>query len=154
MRNLTLFIFLSVILIIPIKIIFRMTCKGVVMDFEIKVGIHGVGVFVTRDIKKGDIVFKLLGNIVNKPTRTSVQIGRDKHVENSLAGHVNHSCQPNVRVNRRSRAFVSLRDIKQGEEMTFNYNDNEDVLAEPFTCACCGRRVVGKKAVLVQNTSS
>lgn len=112
--------------------------------FEIKVGIHGVGAFVTKDIKKGSVLFKLQGDIVDTPTRTSVQIAKGKHIEDALAGHINHSCSPNARVYRKTQSFISLRDIEAGEEITFNYNDNEDDLASSFVCVCCGKEMLGK----------
>lgn len=116
-------------------------------NFEIKVGIHGVGAFVTKDFKKDSVLFTMHGEVIEKPTRTSVQIGKHKHIEDALAGHVNHSCTPNARVDRKARAFISLRDIKKGEEMTFDYSSNEDELAAPFVCACCGRKVLGKDKI-------
>lgn len=115
-------------------------------NFEIKVGIHGVGAFITKDIKKDSILFQMNGEVINSPTRTSVQIADNKHIEDPLAGHINHSCTPNARVNRKTRSFESIRDITAGEEITFDYSQNEDQLAEPFTCACCGRKVAGKCA--------
>lgn len=113
---------------------------------EMREGIHGVGIFVTKDIKKGDILFMLTGRVVDHPTRTSVQIGKDKHIENSIAGCINHSCKPNAEVQKfEPYAFVSLREIAKGEEITFDYNANEDKMACPFICACCGRYVAGKE---------
>ena len=112
--------------------------------FVIKDGIHGVGVFVVEGFKKGDVLFKMQGSIVKTPSRTSVQIGSGKHIEDKIAGHVNHSCQPNAKIDHQTQSFVCLRDIKQGEEITFNYNENEDSLAEPFTCECCGKQIAGK----------
>lgn len=120
--------------------------------FEIKVGIHGVGAFVTKSFKAGETLFILEGHIILSPTRTSVQVSEQEHIEDALAGRLNHSCEPNAKIDRMTRSFVSLRDIAAGEEITFNYNDNEDKLAEPFTCLCCGRRIVGKNITLVQNT--
>lgn len=115
-------------------------------NFEVKVGIHGVGVFVNSDVKKGKILFKMRGKIKDHPTRTSVQVGRDQHIEDTLAGHINHNCTPNAKVNRKMRYFVSLRDIKKGEEITFDYNVNEDCMASPFKCECCGNTITGKKS--------
>jgi SET domain-containing protein len=113
-------------------------------QFEIKKGIHGVGVFAKSDIRRGTILFKLSGKIIDEPTRTSVQVGENKHVENILAGHMNHSCTPNAKVYKRLMALISLSDIKEGDEITFDYNDNEDVLAAPFICECCGKKICGK----------
>lgn len=113
--------------------------------FIIKNGIQGSGVFTTVDFKKGEALFELTGEILDHPTRTSIQIGKTKHVEDSIGIHVNHNCLANAKLNRKTATFISLRDIKNGEEITFNYNENEDVLANPFICQCCGKKIVGKK---------
>lgn len=124
--------------------------KQLPRHFEIKVGMHGVGAFITKDIKKGTVLFKMKGKIINHPTRTSVQVSKHQHIEDLLAGHINHSCTPNARVSRRARTFVSLRNIKKGEEITFDYNKNEDELAAPFVCICCGQKIAGKKINLME----
>lgn len=111
-----------------------------------KNGIEGCGVFVTENIKKGQVIFKMKGEIIKHPTRTSVQIGKNEHIEDEIAGRVNHNCHPNAKVNRKTQSFVSLRNIKKGEEITFNYNDNEDLMATPFICHCCNKLIAGKKA--------
>ncbi|BBZ64207.1 hypothetical protein MMON_55080 [Mycolicibacterium monacense] len=53
----------------------------------------------------------------------------------------NHSCEPNAVV--RGRHLVSLTAIEVGDEVTFNYNTTEYVLAEPFVCNCGSPRCVG-----------
>lgn len=113
--------------------------------FIVKYGIHGLGAFTTADIKKGRILFKLKGEILSHPTRTSVQIGKNKHIEDKLAGFMNHSCRANAKLLKRKQQFVSLRNIPKGEEITFNYNKNEARLASPFKCECCGKKICGRK---------
>lgn len=113
--------------------------------FVVKKGIHGIGVFAKKGFKKGTILFKLKGDVLDHPTRTSVQIGKHDHIEDYTAGHMNHSCHPNAKVLKRLHAFVTLKNITKGEEITFNYNANEDNLANPFKCECCGRKICGRK---------
>lgn len=115
--------------------------------FELKNGIHGLGVFIKTDIKKNTVLFKLSGKMVQSPTRTSVQIGTNKHIEDEIASHINHSCTPTAKVDQATLTFVSLRDLHKGDEITFNYNDNEDLLHAPFKCECCGKEIRGRKFI-------
>ncbi len=112
--------------------------------FVVKTGIEGQGVFALKDIKKGEVLFELQGLIIDKPTKTSVQIGDHLHVENNIAGFINHNCRANAAVARQLQSFVATKDIESGDEITFNYNENEDHLACPFICGCCGRLIKGK----------
>ena len=115
-------------------------------DFYIaKTKDHHLGVFTSKHIKKGTVIFTMKGDIINYPTRTSVQIGKTQHIENQLAGYINHACHPNAKVNKKNHTFVSLRDIPKDEEITFDYNKNEDILASPFRCFCCHKKILGKK---------
>lgn len=113
----------------------------------LKEGIHGVGVFITEDLSKGEVIFYLTGEVLPYPTRTSIQIAPDQHIENTIGGHVNHSCHPTAYVDRALHALVSLRDIQKNEEITFNYNINEDELANPFICGCCNVKICGKQYI-------
>jgi len=114
-------------------------------SFTIRVGIQGFGVFALKNFKKGKILFRMRGKTYRTPTRTSVQVDKKRHMEDVIAGHLNHNCHPNAKVYRGLRSFVALRDIHAGEEITFDYNKNEDRLSEPFVCACCQRNILGKK---------
>lgn len=116
-----------------------------IRSFIIKEGINGKGVFATRDVNKNTILFKMHGEVISEPTRTSVQIGDGLHIEDELAGLLNHACSPSAKVDRAQQALVSIRDIKEGEEITFDYSKNEDQMAAPFTCECCGEKIAGKK---------
>ena len=123
------------------------------LQFIIKNGINGLGVFASEDIKKGTPLFSLTGEVLTEPTRTSVQIGEHAHIENELSALINHSCQPSAMVDREGKQFISARDIKNGEEITFDYNYNEDVLASPFICGCCGKVIQGRLRITTRETS-
>lgn len=112
--------------------------------FELKTGIDGQGIFAATGFKEGETLFKMRGQVSSIPTRTSVQVGVKQHIEDRIASHINHSCKPNTVVDRESRTFVATRPIKKGEEITFDYNKNEDVMACPFVCRCCNKQVSGK----------
>jgi SET domain-containing protein len=101
-------------------------------------GFHGV--FAIRDIHRGERFIPVEGEIRASPTRYSIQIGRDRHVD---ASHddppwkfMNHGCDPNVALSDDGRCFVALRDIRPGEEIRFNYLTTEWEMAEAFQCHC------------------
>lgn len=94
----------------------------------------------------GETLLHVDGQVVDRPSRYSIQIGVDEHVDPPLVGtleddmdrHVwrflNHSCEPNATL--RGRRLVALRAIARFEEITFDYNTNEFDMACPFPCAC------------------
>ena len=43
----------------------------------------------------------------------------------------------------------SKKDIKEGEEITFDYETTEEILAEPFSCQCHGRLIEGWNAIKI-----
>lgn len=114
----------------------------------VKAGLEGKGVFTLRNIKAGDVIFQMTGRIVDKPTQTSVQVGDHQHIEDNLAKYLNHACEPSAAVRQEQRALVALRDLKPGEEITFDYNKNEAKMAVPFKCRCCGKQICGKEGKL------
>lgn len=116
----------------------------------VRVGMHGLGVFTTKAIKKGETVFTMQGDIIDAPTRTSVQIGTNRHIEDKLAGFLNHNCDCSAKIVREKQAVVATRDLNEGDEVTFNYNSNEDCMASPFECFCCSAQISGKFAETIE----
>lgn len=113
--------------------------------FVVRTGIQGLGVFALIAFKPGDTLFKMTGELRNSPTRTSVQIGDDLHVEDEIAGFINHSCIPNAKIDKHTHSFVALKEIAKDDEIVFDYNHNEDSMAAPFVCGCCNRKISGKR---------
>lgn len=122
-----------------------MHIDSVLPQLEVKKGIDGIGVRAGEDIPAGVVLFVMDGPILKQPTRTSVQIGPMAHIEDIWGGRVNHSCHPTAKVNQGDRTLVSLRAIQKGEEITFDYRENEDKLANPFMCHCCHQFITGKE---------
>ena len=106
---------------------------------------NGLGLITTEVIKRGEDILVLKGEILNQPTKYSIQIAKDKHILNDLAIRTNHSCMPNSHIHEEK--IVALKDIGIDEEITFDYNSNEDIVAYPFTCSCCNKLIIGKLAV-------
>jgi hypothetical protein len=114
----------------------------------------GVGVFSTRDIPEGAPILEILGSLQSHPTRYSIQIGLDEHVEchESLGTDemrarypwrfLNHCCEPNASIV--GRTLVARRAISAGEQVTFDYTTTEASMAEPFACRCGAKRCLGE----------
>ena len=107
-------------------------------------------------IGKRELILHLTGLWTPYPTRTSIQVGK-RHLESETGACINHNCYPNAEilyiqgwdangspVSSGTTGLVSLKEIDKGEEITFDYNMTEDVLACPFICDCCGVVIKGK----------
>ena len=107
-------------------------------------------VLVTQAQTAGAPLLTLEGTVVRAPSRHSLQIGRGEHLEapggQDLEGafdrfpwrFLNHSCEPNCLI--RGRTLRALRTLEPWEQITFDYNTTEEVLATPFSCACQSAR--------------
>jgi hypothetical protein len=118
--------------------------------------IHDVGHYrlvATEAIVARTPVCRINGQRTAQPTRWTIQVGARVHVEADPAAtldaqidrfpwrFLNHSCAPNTRI--AGLAVIALRPIQAGEELTFNYNSTESVLASPFECHCGSRDCQG-----------
>ena len=119
------------------------------------------GLFAEQPIEKWKIILLLRGKELAKPTRTSIQI-QDKHIEDHNGGYINHHCEPNAYIeilpdfvgadpgSQNTTTLVAIviakKDIGKGEEITFDYETTEEVMAVPFKCECHGRLIEGWNA--------
>ena len=102
------------------------------------------GAFTRTNFNKGQILLDLsMCLLIRDPSRTSIQVHDGFHVEHEGGACINPACNPSCKIEGLS--VVALRDLKEDEEVTFNYNENEDVLANPFECKCCGKMILGRK---------
>lgn len=123
-------------------------------NVEVKRGAHGLGLFATGPVKKGQVVAEYWGPVV---TDDELKSSRGKYffeLENELAidgkdrknvaRYINHSCRPNCEPEekvRQKRIFiVARRNIKAGEEFGYNYGKEYwDEHIKPIGCRCgCG----------------
>lgn len=117
-------------------------------------GIHGRGLFVREPIARGELVVMKGGYVMTRAQRdeaerrlgpAEIQITEDLYIgvvrQEEVEGgmiHLNHSCEPNLGV-KGQIAFVALRDIDPGEELTCDYAMTDD---EPYEMECnCGAAV-------------
>ena len=111
-------------------------------------------VVAIRSISSGERLFPIEGERTDRPSRYSVQIGKNLHIdlaiglraEEILDRHpwrfINHSCDPSALVH--NLEVVACREIQPWEEVTLNYNTTEYVIAERFTCRCGSVRCLGE----------
>jgi len=115
----------------------------------------GLGVFAIRDIKKDEFITEFSGPVVTVPAFDGIpdevvnhlfNIGIDKYIMAREPGvRTNHSCEPNAGIVR-DVFLVAMRDIKAGEEVTFDYST---IIADAWVLECnCGsvlcRKLIGK----------
>lgn len=95
--------------------------------------------FAQRTYQPGDVVTVFSsGAILNEPTYLTVQVGIDRHImlQPEHLKYINHSCDPNVFFDTHAMKVIALKDIAEGDEMTFFYPSTEWDMAQPFTCYC------------------
>jgi len=109
--------------------------------------LHGKGLFSLRNIKKGEGLFVIKGKkikflITNKKKAKTAGvdwIGMGKNEwfdpENYYGSYFNHSCNPNAIIKNKIYV-VAFRNIKEGEEITFDYSTNEADIFWNMNCRC------------------
>lgn len=118
-------------------------------------GNTGLGIFANRDIKKDETITEFTGPVVTIPEFNGIpgevvehlfNIGPHKYIiAREPAVRTNHSCEPNAGIIK-DVFLVAIRDIKAGEEVTFDYST---IIADDWVMECrCGtsscRRIIGK----------
>lgn len=113
----------------------------------------GAALFATCRIPLGSCVLLIEGRVQSHPTRYSIQLDVDRHIEADGAlpdaemrrrhpwRFLNHSCEPNARVH--GQTLVATRPIADGEQITFDYTTTEARMAEPFDCVCGAEACIG-----------
>jgi len=130
--------------------------------------IAGYGIYASRDIKKGEIIFEGEGRSQRIITRRFVEKNWNEDEKLHFRRYAypisdevfilwdedpsewapqNHSCSPNTAFNGLN--VLSLNDIPCGEELTLDYADFLDENMEPFDCQCsttkCRGTIRGKR---------
>ncbi|MGQ0771247.1 MAG: SET domain-containing protein-lysine N-methyltransferase [Nitrososphaerota archaeon] len=123
------------------------------ITFELKLdNKKGIGLITKKPFKKEEIVIKEAGIIIRSrkdATINSVQIGPNRFVDAKLSkftDHINHSCDPNTRYDIDTFEFIAIKDIKIGDEITFNYLSTDwDLKSDglDFDCFCGSSNCLG-----------
>ena len=99
------------------------------------------GVFARKAFGLNDTVLYMNGELLSEPTRTSIQVAEEKHIEDKIGAFINHNCNPSCKID--GYRVLAAKDISSGEEITFDYSKNEKLLANPFICSCCNKLISG-----------
>jgi SET domain-containing protein len=131
--------------------------------------IAGLGAFATRFIDKGERVAEYLGERVSHAVADAryddhaksdhhtflFTVNRSVVIDAAVGGNdtrfINHSCDPNCESDvERGRVFIdAIRDIRKGEELTYDYafvRDGTETAEEEFTlygCRCGTKKCRG-----------
>ena len=132
--------------------------------------VHGKGIYATQNIKKGIKIIEYLGEKISRKEgdrRSELRIKKYLNSKNigsvyifqlnakqdidgsplyNKARYINHSCDPNCEVDiENGKIWISsLRRIKKGEELSYDYGysfDKEDYKDHP--CKCNSKNCIG-----------
>jgi len=78
------------------------------------------------------------GEILDHPTYLTVQVDAGKHItlQPEFLQYINHSCSPNAFFDTTHFVLVCVKEIKEGDEITFFYPSAEWHMEQPFACRC------------------
>lgn len=119
------------------------------LDLTVKeTGQYGKGVFTLYPRNIGEIILYIMGEVYDyddiedgsELDKTCIQIDQRKYRGKSgkFDDFLNHSCNPNTGLilNAEKIALVAIRDIKAGEEITFDYSTCIEENHWEMDCLC------------------
>jgi hypothetical protein len=120
-------------------------------------GIHATGCFAACDIRQGEKVIQYVGPKISKAESLreceggnvyiftlNDEVDINGNVEWNPARYINHSCEANCESeNDEDEIWIqAVRDIKAGEELTYNYGFDMDEYKD-YPCLCGSTQCVG-----------
>ena len=104
------------------------------------------GLFAQANIVEDEVLLTFDGPVLNHPTRFSIQLDDDKHIEGTSDSNafLNHSCDANAYVDWKAPCLRAKKGIRKGEEIAYNYLTTDYELREPFTCKCGSPQCMGE----------
>lgn len=99
-------------------------------------------------IESGGEILPLEGTVRRTPTRYSIQIGEDEHLDGmGLIDATNHHCDPSAFVDFSDRDRIvlrALRDLSVSDEVSIHYCATEYDMESPFDCDCGADACIGR----------
>ncbi|MGW0520236.1 SET domain-containing protein-lysine N-methyltransferase [Crossiella sp. NPDC003009] len=110
-------------------------------------GLGGVAFVPLAAIPEGAVVASITDRVEHTaPTKYTIQVSRDRHVDAAEVRYLNHSCRPNAVVDTVRNVVVATSPIAEGEQVTFFYPATEWEMADPFSCGCGHDNCLGEIA--------
>ena len=124
---------------------------------EVRKAKFGMGLYAKEPIKKNEVIARFDGKKYRLQSRWNndladhcIEVGRNiwrDTKKEGIARYANHSCNPNCGI-RNLIEIVAMRDIKSGEELTWDYEMTEDNETHYWQMKCkCGakncRKIIG-----------
>jgi len=123
--------------------------------------IHGTGVFAEQDIPSGARIIEYIGEKISEEEsdrRWAAQSTGDRifmfeledktYIDGDIpendARFINHSCDPNCESEENAGQvwILSIRNIKAGEELSFNYGFDAELFGQ-YPCRCGANNCAG-----------
>lgn len=109
----------------------------------------GSGLYSRRAFKKGELMARFTGEVLEEVRLHTLQISPTKHLHDPhFVGYLLHSCDPNVALDMQTLTMWALKNIEAGEALTMDYTSTEDVLYRQFPCLCnaenCRQWITGR----------
>ena len=116
--------------------------------------IDGQGLFAAQDIAKDTRIIAYIGEKISRQESArrleagnayifhlNYRYALDGETLANTARYINHSCDPNCEVEKTHDTLwiVALRDIKEGEELSYNYG----YIAKQYRCTCGAKNCCG-----------
>jgi len=126
-----------------------------------KSNIDNKGLYASKNIKSGKLVINYKGKLITKKeTDTNPKFDNDNAIylfnlnsrydldgdfKYNDARLINHSCNPNCEVEGKGLKLwiTAIRDIKKGEELSYDYGFGYDEDYKQFVCKCGAKNCVG-----------
>ncbi|MCS7183958.1 MAG: SET domain-containing protein-lysine N-methyltransferase [Patescibacteria group bacterium] len=134
-------------------------------NLRLKKTINGLGIFAKKNFKKDECILEFIGEIItkyefdkikNKKLKKlmddySLQIGKNIFLigtgnnKKEYGDFINHSCDPNsyVYINGNQILLLALRNIKRGEEITYDYSTTMYRDSWSIKCNCQSKNCRG-----------
>jgi SET domain-containing protein len=119
------------------------------------------GLYASKNIKSGTKIINYIGKLIStKETETNPKFDNEKDIylfnlnsKYDLDGDyswntarlINHSCNPNCEVEGKGlKLWIrTIKDIKKGEELSYDYGFGYDADYTQFPCKCRSQNCVG-----------